>query len=135
MGRIGHSTVRYVLSLTQTDKHWDEIVKVLSPQGEVCLIDDPPTLDVMKLKSKAGALHIELMFVRAMHETPDMIQQHKLLEEVGALVDEGLIRTTFGQSGGAISAANLRRAHAAIESGSSIGKIVLTGFRNTTATG
>ena len=103
MGRIGHSTVRYVLSLTQTDKHWDEIVKVLSPQGEVCLIDDPPTLDVMKLKSKAGALHIELMFVRAMHETPDMIQQHKLLEEVGALVDEGLIRTTFGQSGGAIT--------------------------------
>ena len=128
MERIGWSRVRYVLSLTQTDQHWDEIVKVLAPQGQVCLIDDPPTLDVMKLKSKAGALHLEAMFARAVFETPDMIQQHKLLNEVSAMVDEGLIRTTLGTSGGSINAANLRTAHTAIESGKSIGKIVLAGF-------
>jgi hypothetical protein len=82
----------------------------------------------MKLKSKAGALHVELMFVRSMYGTPDMIQQHKLLDEVAALVDERLIRTTLGQIGGSINAANLRNAHAAIESGCSIGKLVLAGF-------
>jgi NADPH:quinone reductase-like Zn-dependent oxidoreductase len=57
-----------------------------------------------------------------------MIEQHKLLEEVSAMVDEGLIRTTVGERGGTINAINLRRAHAAIESGKAIGKLVLTGF-------
>jgi len=82
----------------------------------------------MKLKSKAGTLHVELMFVRPMYETPDMIQQHKLLDEVAGLIDESLIRTTLSQLGGRINAANLRNAHSAIESGRSIGKLVLAGF-------
>jgi NADPH:quinone reductase len=47
---------------------------------------------------------------------------------VARLVDSGTLRTTFGQSFGAINAANLRRAHALIESGRAKGKIVLEGF-------
>ncbi|HWA49634.1 MAG TPA: zinc-binding alcohol dehydrogenase family protein [Dongiaceae bacterium] len=127
--RIGIPQVRYIFSITQTDRHWDEIVAGLAPQGEICLIDDPKgPLDVMKIKGKAGALHIEMMFARAMHQTPDMIQQHKLLTEVAGLVDEGLVKTTLGQNLGRISAANLRKAHAALESGATIGKVVLEGF-------
>lgn len=127
--RIGIPQVRYVFSVTQTDRHWDEIVAALAPQGEICLIDDPKGgIDVMKIKSKAGALHIEFMFARAMHRTPDMIQQHKLLAEVARMVDDGLIRTTLGQNLGQLGAANLRRAHQMLESGATIGKVVLEGF-------
>lgn len=127
--RIGIPHVRYIFSITQTDRHWDEIVASLAPQGEICLIDDPKgPIDVMKFKGKAGALHIEMMFARSMHQTPDMIQQHKLLTEVAGLVDEGLVKTTLGQNLGRISAANLRKAHAALESGGTIGKVVLEGF-------
>lgn len=127
--RIGIPQVRYIFSVTQTDRHWDEIVASLAPQGEICLIDDPKGgIDVMKIKGKAGALHIEMMFARSMHQTPDMIQQHKLLSEVAGLVDEGLVKTTLGQNLGRISAANLRKAHAALESGATIGKVVLEGF-------
>lgn len=54
-----------------------------------------------------------------------MIQQHKLLTEVAALVDDGLIKTTVGENFGSITASNLRRAHAAVESGRTIGKVVL----------
>ncbi|MBR0655895.1 zinc-binding alcohol dehydrogenase family protein [Plastoroseomonas arctica] len=125
LARIGHPTVRNILSLTATATHWDEITKALAPQGQVCLIDDPGALDIGKLKQKSGALHWEFMFTRSMFATPDMIQQHHLLNEVAALVDAGLIRTTLGQNFGAINAANLRRAHAALESGRSIGKAVL----------
>jgi zinc-binding alcohol dehydrogenase family protein len=129
LARIGRPMVRYILSLTHTGKHWTEIVKSLAPQGEICLIDDPePALDVMQLKGKAGALHIEMMFARSTFETPDMIQQHRLLNEVAAMVDEGLIKTTMGENFGPITAPNLRRAHTAIESGRAIGKIVLAGF-------
>jgi zinc-binding alcohol dehydrogenase family protein len=128
LARIGVPEVRYIFSITQTDKHWDEIVASLAPQGEIVMIDDPTALDVMKIKGKAGALHIELMFARSMYRTPDMIQQHKLLTEVAGLVDDGLVKTTLGKNLGKISAANLRQAHALLESGSTIGKIVLEGF-------
>ena len=68
------------------------------------------------------------MFRRSLFETPDMIQQHRLLSEVAKLVDSGVIRTTFRQHFGSINAENLRRAHALIETGTSIGKIVLEDF-------
>jgi NADPH:quinone reductase-like Zn-dependent oxidoreductase len=68
------------------------------------------------------------MFTRSMFGTPDMIEQHKLLTEVARLVDAGTLRTTVGQHLGAINAANLRRAHALLEEGRAIGKLVLTGF-------
>lgn len=68
------------------------------------------------------------MFARAMFETADVAAQGALLNEVSRLVDEGVLRTTLSQNFGAINAANLRRAHALIESGRAKGKIVLAGF-------
>ncbi|WP_148431436.1 zinc-binding dehydrogenase, partial [Komagataeibacter intermedius] len=47
---------------------------------------------------------------------------------VSRLVDDGRIRTTLGRNLGLITAANLREAHALIESGQAKGKIVLEGF-------
>ena len=68
------------------------------------------------------------MFTRSMFGTADMIAQHGLLTEVAGLVDAGTLRTTMTQHLGAINAANLKKAHALIESGKSIGKVVLEGF-------
>lgn len=126
--RIGVSSVTHVASLTQTDKHFLELVECLAPQGKFGLIDDPPVFDVMKLKPKSISLHWELMFTRSLFQTPDMIAQHHLLNEVSLLVDSGMIRTTVGEHFGSISAENLRRAHALLEEGRAKGKIVLAGF-------
>jgi NADPH:quinone reductase-like Zn-dependent oxidoreductase len=57
-----------------------------------------------------------------------MIEQSRLLNRVAELIDMGHIKTTVGKHLGSINAANLRTAHAALESGRSIGKIVLEGF-------
>src|SRR5205823_5550037 len=57
-----------------------------------------------------------------------VIAQHHLLNEIADLIDKGVLRTTLDQTFGAISAANLKRAHALIESGTSRGKIVLEGW-------
>jgi zinc-binding alcohol dehydrogenase family protein len=117
-----------VFSTTETDKHFDAIVELLCPQGRFCLIDDPPPLDIRKLKRKSLSLHWELMFTRPLYGTADIEQQHALLNEVSGLVDDGRIRTTLAQNFGTINATNLLRAHALIESGSSRGKVVLEGF-------
>lgn len=127
--RIGVDGVRYVACLTHTDQHWAEIVKSLAPQGSVALIDDPAQpIDIMLLKSKSISLHWESMFTRPVFQTPDMVEQHRLLQDVARLVDDGVLRTTFGEHYGAINAANLRRAHAFVESGKAKGKIVLEGW-------
>ena len=68
------------------------------------------------------------MFTRSMFETADVGEQGALLDEVARMVDAGTLRTTLGESFGAINAANLKRAHKLIESGRAMGKIVLEGF-------
>ena len=54
-----------------------------------------------------------------------MIEQHHLLDTVAALVDAGEVRTTLTERLSPITAANLRKAHAQVEEGKMIGKIVL----------
>lgn len=125
---IGVTQVEFVASLTHTDKHYEQIVEVLAPQGRLGVIDDPDTLDAMPLKWKAISLHWELMFTRSLYETKDMNRQHDILNKVGELIETGVVRTTTGEHFGAINAENLRRAHALIESGRARGKIVLEGF-------
>ncbi|BAQ72400.1 zinc-binding dehydrogenase family oxidoreductase [Pseudomonas sp. Os17] len=126
--RIGIHQVTHVASLTQTDAHLDELVEALAPQGKLALIDDPKSLDVTKLKRKSLSLHWEFMYTRSLFETADMQEQHVLLNKVAELIDAGTLKTTLGEHFGQINAANLRRAHAVLESGTAKGKIVLEGF-------
>ncbi|MBD8531763.1 MULTISPECIES: zinc-binding alcohol dehydrogenase family protein [unclassified Massilia] len=124
----GLGEVDYAISLTHTDKHFSALVNAIKPQGKLALIDDPEPIDVRLLKRKSISLHWELMFTRSLFTTPDIQAQHRLLNEVAQLVDDGRIRTTLAQNMGAINAENLRRAHAFIESGAASGKVVLAGF-------
>ncbi|WP_095148290.1 zinc-binding alcohol dehydrogenase family protein [Pseudomonas sp. Irchel s3a18] len=126
--RAGHPQVTHVASLTQTDQHFAQLVEALAPQGKLALIDDPKALDITQLKRKSLSLHWEFMYTRSLFETADMLEQHKLLNRVAELIDAGILKTTVGEHFGTINAANLRRAHALLESGTSKGKIVLEGF-------
>ncbi|MDH5181754.1 MAG: zinc-binding alcohol dehydrogenase family protein [Gammaproteobacteria bacterium] len=125
---ISVENVTHVAALTRSDLHLEQIIESLAPFGKLAMIDDPGPVDFTKLKTKSISLHWELMFTRALFQTADMIEQHRLLNEVAALVDAGLIRSTFQEHYGKINAENLKRAHAMIESGKSMGKIVLEGF-------
>ena len=126
--RIGMEGVDYIASLNQTDRHFDEIVASINPQGHVALIDDPELFDFRKLKMKSVALHWEFMYTRSMFGTKDQIRQHDLLDRMATLIDEGVLRTTLNESFGTINAANLRRAHELVETNRSRGKLVLEGF-------
>jgi NADPH2:quinone reductase len=120
--------VALVASLTFTDQHYKAIAEFMAPQGRFGLIDDPPEFAVSTFKGKAISVHWESMFTRSSFQTPDMIAQHHLLNDVSDLIDKGVLRTTLDQTFGTINAANLKRAHALLESGKSRGKIVLEGW-------
>lgn len=118
----------FVFSTTHTNAHLPEITRLIAPQGRLALIDDPATFDIVPLKIKAVSVHWELMFARPMYRTADMAEQAHLLDEIARLVDAGTIRTTLAEHFGPITAENLKRAHAFIESGRARGKVVLEGF-------
>lgn len=121
--------VNYVLALTKTEDHFDQIIEAMAPQSALGLIENVATpVDINKLKPKNISLHWEFMFGRSRYQTADMGEQGRLLNEVAALIDAGQIRSTMRENLGPINAANLKRAHALVESGKTIGKIVLAGF-------
>ncbi|MFT6657838.1 zinc-binding alcohol dehydrogenase family protein [Maritalea sp.] len=110
-------------------RHWETAVELIKPQGGIVTIDDTELpMPMTNMKPKAASLHWEFMFARAMFNTPDMIEQHKLLTYVAAEIDAGRIRTTLDKVLSPINAKNMRAAHALIETGTAKGKIVLEGF-------
>jgi NADPH:quinone reductase len=104
----------------------DDYAEIVKPFGHVVAIDEPPGLDLVGLKAKSIAWHWELMFTRSMFETPDMIEQQRLLTVAAELVDQGVLRSTVTETIQDFSAAGLRRGHRAVESGRMTGKVVIT---------
>jgi zinc-binding alcohol dehydrogenase family protein len=124
----GIGQVTHVASLNGTGSYFDTYIDLLVPFGKIALIDDPGEIDISKIKMKSLSFHWEFMFARSMFNAKDIQEQSLLLSRVGELVDQGHIQTTAGKNLGIINAENLKAAHAELESGTSIGKIVLEGF-------
>jgi zinc-binding alcohol dehydrogenase family protein len=120
--------VALIASLTNTEQHYKALAEIIAPQGKYGLIDDPAEFNVSVFKGKAVSIHWESMFTRSSFQTADMIGQHALLNDVADLIDKSVLRTTLDQSFGTINAANLRRAHALLETGTARGKVVLEGW-------
>ncbi|MEZ2129045.1 MULTISPECIES: zinc-binding alcohol dehydrogenase family protein [unclassified Sinorhizobium] len=125
---LGIGAPGFIFSTTNTNDHIASIVEAIAPQGRFALIDDPKVLDIVPFKRKAVSTHWELMFTRPLFETADVEEQHRHLNRIAELVDKGEIRTTLTETVGPINAANLKKAHAMVESGRMKGKVVLAGF-------
>jgi len=125
---LGIGAPGFVFSTTETERHFDEIVELIAPEGKLGVISGIGNSRADKLTGKSVALCYELMFTRPNIGTPDLIEQHKLLTEVARLVDAGVINTTLGEHFGRLTADNLRKAHALVETGTTRGKAVLEGF-------
>jgi NADPH2:quinone reductase len=130
LAALGHAQVDAALNLADTDRYWETLGEILAPQGHVGLIVEPSGL--LKIgdpyKAKCIGIHWEMMFARARFRTPDMIEQHRILTRLASLIDAGELRTTHTETIGAINAANLRETHRRLESGTTIGKLVLAGW-------
>ncbi|MFC4160779.1 zinc-binding alcohol dehydrogenase family protein [Chitinimonas lacunae] len=126
---IGLKHVDYIACFNDTDRHFRAMAELIRPQGKIAsIVENVAPLPIELLKSKSATFVWEMMFTRSMFATPDMIEQHRLLTRVGQLIDDGRLRTTLAEVMGPINAANLRRAHAQLEDGHTIGKLVLQGF-------
>ena len=127
---LGISQVDAALNLADTDRYWQVLGELLAPQGHVGLIVEPA--GELRIgdpyKANCIGIHWEFMFARARFRTADMIEQHRILTRAASLIDAGELRTTVSARLGPINAANLRQAHRLLESGSTLGKLVLEGW-------
>lgn len=127
---LGSPEVDYIFNTVNTVAYWDTMVEVIKPFGGIVSIveaDQPVKLGALMRKSVRFSW--ELMFTRAIFQTEDMQEQHRILQHVSELLDSGKLKTTLTEKLTPISAANLRAAHGKVESGKMVGKIVLEGWR------
>lgn len=99
-------------------------VAVLRPLGTICSIlsgPDGDRLDVTGLFPIRGTLTFELMFTRPrLGVEPE--RQGQILERVADLLDRGILQTTLTR---VMSWREVQEAHRAMETGHTVGKIVL----------
>ena len=126
---LGVQWVDYIFCLYQTDHYWTQMVEVIKPQGKICaIVDAANSVDLNLLKAKSITFSWESMFTRSLFQTDDLIRQHHILNQLAEWVDDGKIQTTLQEVIQPIDAEHVRLAHQKIESGKTIGKIVLTHF-------
>jgi alcohol dehydrogenase len=111
------------------DAYWDAMAEIVAPQGAVvAIVANTKPLAMDAVRAKSATVCWELMFTRARFKTPDMIEQHRLLNQVADLLDAGKLRCTLKETLSPINGANLKKAHEKLESGAMIGKLVLKGW-------
>jgi zinc-binding alcohol dehydrogenase family protein len=126
---LGLKHVNYIACFNDLDEHWTAIGELIAPQGTiVSIVGNRNPLPMDAVRAKSATLCWELMFTRPRFQTPDMIEQHRLLNQVAEWLESGRLRGTVREILSPIDAANLRAAHAKLESGTTIGKIVLNGW-------
>jgi NADPH2:quinone reductase len=127
--KLGLSAPEYIFCVSHERLHFKKLCALLAPEGAIGIIEsNAAPLDMSTLFQKSGTLHTEFIFARGILKPATITAQHRTLEAIAHLVDNGTLKTTMTEHYGAINAENLKRAHAAIETGTVRGKIVLEGF-------
>jgi zinc-binding alcohol dehydrogenase family protein len=129
LSTLNFACVHFIANFADTDIYWSVMAELIRPQGKIVgIVENKSPIDLNLLKSKSASFSWEFMFTRAMFQTPDMSAQGVILDEVAALIDAKKLRTTLAETFTPINAANLRQVHARLESGRTIGKVVLAGW-------
>ncbi|KAK3582440.1 hypothetical protein CHS0354_023986 [Potamilus streckersoni] len=119
--------VDFILNLADTTGYWNDMAELIKPQGAICCIVNAATnlpIDVFKGKSVSFAW--ESMFTRSSFTTDDITEQYRILARMSGLLSLQVFKPIRTKTLNGFSVKNIQEAHAILESGKSIGKIVIT---------
>lgn len=123
---LGINQVDAIFCTNATEQHWQAMADLIRPFGHICTIaESKDPWDLSLLKSKSATFSQEFMFTRSQFQTPDMIEQHRLLQQVATLVDQGVLKSTLTRTLPELTPATLAQAHAELEAGRMMGKLVI----------
>lgn len=122
----GFKEVDFILDFVDLNSYWDAIAELIKPQGHIVSITGSATpIALNKLKNRSVTFSWELMYTRSMFQTDDIEEQHQILNQVAELLDKGVLKTTLKQTLKGFTVENLKEAHRLLESGKTIGKVVI----------
>ncbi|MEV7681929.1 zinc-binding dehydrogenase [Streptomyces sp. NPDC088341] len=124
LNAAGIPHVDMALSTAASADHLSWIPDILRPFGHLSVVDGVPSLDVGALAAKSLSLHTEMVFSRIVHGA-DPEAQGQTLESVAEHVTAGRLRPITTRRLDGLTAETMRTAHALVESGRTIGKIVI----------
>lgn len=124
--KAGFQYVDFIFDCVDINFYWDAVAELIKPQGHIASITGSATpVALNKLKGKSASFSWELMYTRSTFQTDDLIEQHNILDKAAALFDNGTLKSTLTTTLKGLSADNLKKAHAQLESGTTIGKLVI----------
>jgi len=124
--QAGFHFVDFIYDAVDINGYWDAVVELIKPQGHINSITGSGTPILLnKLKSKSVTFSWEFMYTRSTFQTDDMIEQHHILNKVATLLEEGVLISTHNNTLSGLSAETFKKAHAQLESGTTIGKLVV----------
>ena len=116
--------VDWVFSTARSPENIGWIAQVLRPFGHLSIVDAGPSLSVSPLVMKAASLHTVMVFSRIIHgSAPE--KQGRILETVVDLVLEGRVKPIATTRLEGLKAETMKAAHELVESGRTIGKVVI----------
>ncbi|MER0440117.1 zinc-binding alcohol dehydrogenase family protein [Emticicia sp. W12TSBA100-4] len=122
----GFQYVDFIVDFVDTNAYWDSMADLIKPQGHIASITGSAAPVVLnKLKTKSVSFSWEFMYTRSTFQTEDMIEQHHILNKVADMLDSGELVSILKQTLIGLSADNLKKAHTQLESGTTIGKLVI----------
>jgi len=123
----GFEQVDFIVDFVDVNQYWNVFAELIKPQGSIGSISDPQEpVNLRLLKSKSVSFHWELMFTRSMFQTDDLSEQHNILNKVADLLDNGTLTSTLNTTINGFTTASLKEAHQLLESGKTIGKVVIS---------
>jgi NADPH:quinone reductase len=127
---LGISEFPYIANLHDTEAYWETTADLLAPLGTLGLIVETqyPVHIGNPFRLKSPRIVWEYMMTRPRFQTPDMHRQGEILTEIARRCDAGEFPKIHSRIIDGINAANLRRAHAAMEASTAHGKWVLQHF-------
>lgn len=126
---LGIGEVDAVAIFNDTERYIAALPDLVRPFGRIAsIVETSRPVDIEPLKKKSLSFSWELMFTRSLCRTPDMIEQHRMLNWVAERIDMGTLKTTLSKTLSPISAETIRQAHVLLESGRTIGKVVVSGW-------
>ncbi|MBK8045730.1 MAG: zinc-binding dehydrogenase [Anaerolineales bacterium] len=121
--QLGMSGADYIFSTARLG-NFPDLVASLNPLGKICCIlsgDEAKRLDVSGLFPIRGTLAFELMFTRP-RTGLELERQGDILDRVATLIDGGTLVSTMTH---VYPWTSVQEAHRAIETGHTVGKIVM----------
>jgi len=124
INKLGLPGVDYVFNCYDADPVIEQLIDVINPLGKICLITETcKPVDISHLMAKRGSIVYEMMFTRATANI-EPEKQGQILDKLADLLDAGVLQCHVNKTYNLWN--DIKQAHLDMESGKTIGKIVLT---------